>query len=70
MALCENRLIDGLEISNAVGLLELASFYFAAALRSASVNFICNHFEIISRSAEFEELPADTKEEIKRLKAL
>jgi N-acetylneuraminic acid mutarotase len=70
VAMCENKLIDIMECSNVVALLELASFYFASTLKLACVNFISNHYDIVSKTMEFEELPAETKDEIKRLKAL
>jgi hypothetical protein len=70
VAQCENKLIDIMDCNNVVPLLELASFYFASTLRLACVNFISNNYDIVSKSMDFEDLPADTKDEIKKLKAL
>lgn len=70
MTLCENKLIDVMTCSNVVSLLELASFYYASTLRQACINFISNNYDIVSKTMEFEDLPPDTKEEVKRLKAL
>jgi len=70
VTLCENKLIDVMTCSNVVSLLELASFYYASTLRQACINFISNNYDIVSKTMEFEDLPPDTKEEVKRLKAL
>lgn len=70
VAQCENKLIDIMDCNNVVPLLELASFYFASTLRSACVNFISNNYDIVSKTMEFDDLPSETKDEIKRLKAL
>jgi len=70
VALCENKLIDTLDCSNVISLLELATFYFATTLRSACVNYISNNYDALSKSMDFDELPSETKDEIKRLKAL
>ena len=54
---------------NVVALLELAAYYFAVTLRTACVNFISNNYDAVAQLGELDDLPADVRHEIARLKA-
>lgn len=55
-AMCEKSILESIEVENAASIFLEADLHSAITLRTKAFNYILKHFELVSKSAAFEEM--------------
>ena len=66
--LCEGRLAHLLDTENASSFLQFADIYSLSHIRIAATSFILRHYEEVTKTQSFSEMPAELRERFEKMR--